>query len=343
MKNSLALVILITVSLNLFAQNLITVQRNGNPTFYTNLTDAMNGALSGDTIYLPGAIYNAPSTWTINKKLHIYGTGHYPDSTTATGITEYQGAVRFVTGADGSLFTGIKVTGSIYVGTNAVDQIVDGLTISRCNISSSIYLSYNGSSATTGQNFHLEENVLYAVYCGYATNVFIERNIITSYYTRYLSGNGINTVRNNIFLANNYIFDNCSNINVENNVFLCSSYNPVLFLQTSTLNNNLFVYNLTGLGTNTGSNNYINQPQASIFVNQTGYSFNYTHDYHIKDTSPGNNGGIDGTDVGIYGTTTPYKEGAVPAHPHIRLQNISPTTDGAGNVNVNIQVGAQDR
>jgi len=344
MKRTVVFSALMFLGLGLFAQNLITVQHNGTPAFYTNITDAMAGALSGDTMYLPGGIYSAPTTWTINKKLHIYGVGHYPDSTAATGVTEYQGTIRFITGSDGSLFTGVKVSGYIYVGSTSGDQTIDGLTISRCYINNSISLSYNGSATTAGQNFHIEENVFGSINCGYAKNVYIERNIITSYYLQYLNGNGINTIRNNIFLANFYIFNYCTNINIENNVFLASaSYNPISNLANCTLNNNLFVYNLTNLGTNTGSNNYINQTQTTIFENQTGYTFNYSHDYRIKDTSPGNNGGIDGTDVGIFGTATPYKTGAVPAQPHIREQNISTTTDGDGNINVSIKVGAQDR
>ena len=342
MKAIFTTLVLFAFVLVMNAQTLITVQHNGTPAFYTNITDAMAGALSGDTMYLPGGLYSTPTTWTINKKLHIYGVGHYPDSTAATGITQYAGIVRFVTGSDGSLFTGIKVVGNMYVGTNASDQVVDGLTISRCSFSSSVNLSYNGSANTTGQNFHIEENVLYNISCGNAKNVYIERNIFLSTYISYLNGNGINTIRNNIFLYNGEVFYIVSNVNVENNVFI-SANSPISMLASSTFNNNLCVYNLTNLGTNTGSNNLINQAQVSIFVNQTGYAFNYAHDYHIKDTSPGNNGGIDGTDVGIFGTATPYKDGAVPAHPHIRLQNISTTTDGSGNINVNIKVGAQDR
>ena len=96
-----------------------------------------------------------------------------------------------------------------------------------------------------------------------------------------------------------------------------------------------------GYGTSfTALNNYTNIPQANIFVNQTGTTFNYTHDYHLQ--APTTYLGTDGTQVGIYGGTFPYKEGAVPLNPHIQLKNIAPTTDANGDLQIQIQVKAQD-
>jgi len=326
------------------AQNPVTLQHLGTASFYTTIDLAYAASVTGDTIYLPGGIFTTPTTWTINRKLHIYGVGHYPDSTTATGATQYNGTIKFITGSSGSLLSGVYVNGSIYVGSVLGDQVIDGLTISRCNVNSTIYLSYNGTTATTGQNFHIEENLAYNLYCGYAKNVYIERNIISGSVS-YLNGNGINTIRNNIFLANYYPFasSSVSFTNIENNIFLCSSYDPSNGVSSSTFNNNLFVYNLTNWQTNTQSNNFVNQAQSSIFVAQSGYSFNYAHNYHLKAGCAGIGTGTDATDMGIYGTSTPYKNGAVPAHPHIRQQIIAPTTDGSGNLNISIKVGAQDR
>jgi hypothetical protein len=49
----------------------------------------------------------------------------------------------------------------------------------------------------------------------------------------------------------------------------------------------------------------------------------------------------DGTDVGIYGTASPYKPGGVPYNPHFRSATIAPATDPDGDLPVNIRVAAQ--
>ena len=57
--------------------------------------------------------------------------------------------------------------------------------------------------------------------------------------------------------------------------------------------------------------------------------------------SIGHNAGNDGTDVGIYGTSTPYKDGGIPFNPHIQSASIINSPDGSGNLRVNIKVAAQ--
>jgi len=101
-----------------------------------------------------------------------------------------------------------------------------------------------------------------------------------------------------------------------------------------------FPYQSTG---SIGINNIVNQTQSTIFVNQSGNSFSYDDDYHLQSTCPGKNAGRDGTDIGIYGGASPWKEGSIPFNPHIQTLNISPVTNSSGNLNVNIQVEAQPR
>ena len=69
------------------AQNLIAVQNGGNPAFYTNLDTAITYAQNGDTVYIPGGVFNLGTSYHINKQIHIIGVGHYNDSCQATGIT----------------------------------------------------------------------------------------------------------------------------------------------------------------------------------------------------------------------------------------------------------------
>ena len=132
----------------------------------------------------------------------------------------------------------------------------------------------------------------------------------------------------------------------ENNIFLAGSVNPISICTQSIFRNNLFVYNWEGPDNQSvffGSGNIVNQPKENIFVNQSGNTFSYAQDYHIKDSSPGKNGGVDGADVGIYGGVYPWKEGGLPFNPQIQVAKIAGTTDANGNLNVNIKVEAQER
>jgi hypothetical protein len=108
-------------------------------------------------------------------------------------------------------------------------------------------------------------------------------------------------------------------------------------------NNNLFVQNINfPIGTNLGSNNIVNQNPSSIFINQSGTTYNYEQNYHLQPTCPGKNAGTDGTDIGVYGGMFPWKDGSLPPNPHVQYKNIQQSTDQNGNLNVNIKVAAQD-
>ncbi len=86
------------------AQNLIAVQNAGTPSFFLKINEAIESAQDGDTIYLPGGSFG---DCTINKRLHLVGVGHHPDSTKATLMT-YIPTVYFYLGSSGSTLTGIR-------------------------------------------------------------------------------------------------------------------------------------------------------------------------------------------------------------------------------------------
>ena len=65
--------------------------------------------------------------------------------------------------------------------------------------------------------------------------------------------------------------------------------------------------------------------------------------FHLRPGCLGKNAGTDGTDLGIYGGSFPWKNGSLPPNPHIQTKNISSATDPIGNLNVNIKVKAQER
>ena len=105
--------------------------------------------------------------------------------------------------------------------------------------------------------------------------------------------------------------------------------------------NNIIVPNTISLGNNYSNLNYIGIQQSNIFISQTGNAFDYTHNYHLQ--NPSQYLGTDGTQVGIYGGTTPFKEKGAPSNPQITNRNIATQTDVNGNLQISISSKAQDR
>lgn len=334
---------------------MVTVHHNGQPSFYSQVTDAVSNAQSGDTIYIPGGTYPIGDL-EIRKELHIYGIGHNPDSSKATAFTILSGGLIIGTGSDNLEVIGIKLIpsgsgsfgGSIVIGEYPeLDSTkVSGIKISRCFLTSISFDNPYGLSDRFRDNI-ICENVVSVIdgggFAGNDGNIF-SNNIISTYINNVSAGN---IISNNIFL-NNYPQNAIINIYqsvIQNNIVLTPCcYNDNGYNQNNFISNNLFVNTSNNFvsPTNILQENIYSQDQLSIFINQSGSSFDYSHDYHLKLTSPGKNAGADGTDVGIYGGLYPWKEGSIPTNPHIQSKIISSNTDASGNLPVNIKVAAQD-
>jgi len=330
------------------AQNLISVQNGNKTSFYQQVDSAIIHSQNGDTIYIPGGSWTITSP--ISKCLHLIGVGHQPDSTIVTFPTIITNRLTLASGASNGSLSGIYLKGEIHGGTDAINSY----TVARCRISGGLMLNSGNN------NFMFTENVIEGNIngsYGSATNCSFFNNVISAGFSTTSGGIPfINCLfKNNIFLTFAFCAWGCQSsitgqyLLLENNIFLnnCTSNNGAIStfsqVSNSTAKNNIFVegMNFTN-GTNTASNNIISQAQNSIFVNQTGYAFNYEHDYHLQSNCPGKNAGTDGTDIGIYGGLYPWKAGSIPSNPHFQAVKIAPTTDANGNLNVNIKVKAQD-
>lgn len=333
-----AILILVAIGISFFSNaQKVALHSSSGVQHFTGISafvNAYNASLSGDTIYLPGGGFTAPTS--IDKSLTIYGAGHYPDSTNATAKTFVIGDINLSENADGFRLEGVEINGSLYFGSN---EQVDNVMIKYCKMQD---LNIQGNLTTPSSNLTFINNVFtggsFYLYNAQNTGVYnciiqgrilnsygnvFENNILMYSYTGYSSyyttlGNN-NTYNNNIFLnASSKYFNGISNI-IKTNIFV------------ETPN-----YSTTPID----SVNYFPISQVDIFVNQTGNVFDYTHDYHLQNPStyPGTIGG----QVGLYGGIHGYKEGAVPSNPHIQLQVIAPTTTTEGLLNVQIKTAAQD-
>lgn len=328
------------------AQKLVALSHNGVSSFYSGTTpvnDAVTAAASGDTIYIPGGGFSI-GTLTIDKSLTIFGVGHVPDSTNATYRTELSGHINVIQGASNSHLEGFYLSGNISLGTSPSDQFVQNIRIKRISLNT-LRLSYDGTSATTSNTIFVEENwIRNEISAGYASNLLISKNLISQGF-RYAS----NALFTNNILIGGYCgggpFSSVDNCLFQNN-YIYVGFGPCCCQYFVSGTSNQFFNNATNLnwsfpdGTNTGSGNWFNVPIGSIFVNVPGASFDYTYDFHLQ--TPASYLGTDGTQIGIYGTATPFKTGSVPQNPHVSTKTIAPQTDASGNLNISIGVGAQN-
>ncbi|TCK67239.1 hypothetical protein DFQ05_1012 [Winogradskyella wandonensis] len=347
-KFILVIVSLSFSSLSSFSQNLIAVQNNNTPQFFSDANEAFDAAVEGDTLYFPAGTFSLNQT--IDKTLHIVGVGHNTNSTAATGSTVFSGASQqlpqliYVSGGGGTV-TGISFS-SVSASALAnirVDSNIGNLLVDRVYISGRIMF-----------------------YTGIAENIFILRSIIGTLDLRTQNSNEPSgLISNNILLGRPHYVNN---IQIDSNNFLStpSTGFPVLYANGSSVVNNIFLTfqsNITssssnsifrnnfGLtiagnsGSNFGSNNLFDSSidENNIFVNYINSSsvVSYNYDMNFPEGSPLLTSGTSGGQIGIYGGRFPWKDGSIPFNPHIVSKNISGTTDENGNLQVQIEVQAQ--
>ncbi len=298
----------------------------------TALNMAYLAAQNGDTLYLSGGSFTPPANF--DKQLVVIGAGHYADSTLATEKTFINGTVTLNENADNFYLEGVEVTGNF---TLQNDKAVNYVSVVRCKINGTFNVL--GSNNPSQNLFIMGSVIVGTINLRNAQNVLVSNSILQ----KNLDVSQGNVFKNNVFLRDLYFLLTSSTNTFENNIFLNNyPYENCVYNSDGLIwKNNLFLRSDPDYGANpTVIGNYVGIPQANIFVNQTGYGFNYAHNYHLQ--SPTTYLGTDGTQVGIYGGSFPYKEGAVPHNPHIQVKNIAPTTDVNGDLQIEIQVGAQD-
>lgn len=337
MKNIFIVLLMLMAPCLTRGQSVFVLDGASGTRVYNHIDSALKYALDGDYLYLPAGNIQKPDGLMIKKRLNIFGAGHYPDSTAATGTTTINGNLYFWKESSGSTLQGIFLFGTIYFGTDPVSAGAKNILIQRCSFTS-LYLSENGSTFRGSENIFITQNVIReSVFFAEAKNVELENNIVEGA-LHYASGQV--RIANNIFLRRvGNAFYAMQSARVENNIFMSSAsfFGPscggLEFL------NNVFKEG-NPLGGNYAINNLFDV--ANLFTNQSGTSFLYQHNYRLKADSPAKNAGKDGKDCGIYGGNNPYKDGAVPANPHIRSKNLPSQTDAQGKINVQVTVAAQN-
>jgi hypothetical protein len=322
----------------------IVLQGSGEPQVFSSIYDALAAAQPDDKLYFSGGSFLADTGFTLSIPLHFIGAGMHPDSTNVTGATILTTGTsddfRFTTGASGSSFTGIHFDpdGELRYGTGASNDDPVDMVFERCSFQVTMYL---GSVETAASSSVFNECVFYHQLQGYGGAATIDRCVFAS------ASSGVNLFRPSGLILRNSVLLNCQFANsedavVQNCVFTYDG--PPLYqvsgvqITNCIINNDVMFSNSSG---NAETGTIYNQLPADVFVSETDNLYQFTDDLHLLPGSPGIGGGNDGTDIGLYGTSSPYKPGNVPYNPHYRQANIAPATDANGDLPVTIKVATQ--
>lgn len=320
---------------------------------FTDFVEAVTAAQAGDKIYLSGGSFSYTGGLVIDKELHFIGAGIHPDSSQTTGVTTLNGVtvnepMYILTSASGSSFTGIRFTRSqwdgssnttsVQFGTSNANDAPTGIVFQRCWFQRHLALGHANTPAAA-TNTIIDECLFMGNLVGESHTATVTRSIFNQGIFNFWAGglllencvvmNGVqntyNAIIRNCYLrssGNGYCTYGCANCIIENNI------TPNNWITSSSpgavLTNNLELVDA-----------------STFFVSEDNGYYEVTDDIHLAAGSPGIGYGTDGTDVGIYGTSSPYKPGGVPYNPHYRNAVIAPATNSNGDLPVNIRVAAQ--
>ncbi|MBN2597275.1 MULTISPECIES: hypothetical protein [Labilibaculum] len=349
------LLLLITVFFTIVftgqAQRRVILHHQGTASMYNTISTAITASAAGDTIYISAG--NFIENLHINKELTIFGAGHHPSTTAATGITEVSGAIYVRAGAIKGKIEGVYCDDIDMAGYNASD--LTGYTISRCNMRN-ITLP---TTITFSSSFIVSECIFRGnININNCTTYIFEKNIIS---TGYVQNAKFGLFSNNIFLhgAVNYLCYYCAECTLESNIIYYNGTTTADLLRNCnniSLHKNLIIsdydYQTNPIADNTFTSNQIVAASngASVFTSWDGTTTIYAYDFDLHLLTPYDAiNGDDGTQIGIYGTKdnldnpTPYKDNCAPVIPLIEEKTISRTTNTDGDLPIQFKISAQNR
>ncbi|MBN9313611.1 MAG: hypothetical protein BGO40_12170 [Chryseobacterium sp. 39-10] len=271
-------------------QNPIAVKGATTDLLASTLDEAIELAHPNDKIYLPGGTFTLNDS--IQKPIHIIGTGYDHTIPRATPITVFSSSINIGSQAMGTIIEGVRINGdinvmadyvtlrNIYGGAVRIKPEMEQTTIIRA-VAYGISNSNYGASTLNATNVNVYNSIIMGSFTR-VSNSYV-RNSITSY-------------PNNVGGCS---FIYCSNIIVENSI--CAGDNWYGIAYSS--DNISLVNSLT-------SWDFVNFPPTS---NQSPPNF-FNSDFHLSPTAPIQ-------DIGVYYGDYPWKDGGQPINPHIEQNN----------------------
>jgi hypothetical protein len=301
---------------------------------FSSMTNAVTAAAAGDTIYLES---NTLSSFTLNKRLTIIGSGYFLGSGENTGLQANTAASGFGTvtisdsAASGSVFIGLSFGNVTFSGAGAG---ADNVTVSKC------YFSGFTTSGTLPAGAVAKDWVITKCYTYSSWNLAalvidnwnISNNIIAAAMTLSNTANKPFVVRNNTMPGSGT--NTFYNAYFANNILQNGTYN----FFASLLKNNVSIGTITGYSTFVGSNgNKGGFTAAQVFVPVSGNSSDGR--YRLASGSPAIGAGLTvgsvvNPDAGAFGGPDPYVLSGMPPIPAIYSYSVQDTIQSGQPVNV---------
>jgi len=335
----------------------IVVQGSGAPQVFSDFTEALDAAQPNDRLYLSGGVFPFEGGLIIDKPVHLIGAGIHPDSTQVTSVTVLRATgtnapLILTTAASGSTFTGIRfvhqasnATVIVRYGTNTSDHSPTDIVFQRCWFMQNVNLASGNENDPSSASTMFDECIFRRILNGFGSTAVVTRSIFdwtaAQQYAVQWFNVGTLTMENCVFLG--ALMANSPGVIFRNSITTNSSY-ICLNCSNGTFSNNLISGNAVVSGSLgvTLSNNVTGLDPANMFVSLgNANTFNFNDDLRLPPGSPGIGAGTDGNDIGIYGSSSPYKDGAMPFNPHFREAEIAPSTNTNGELPVNIRVAVQ--
>jgi hypothetical protein len=280
-----------------------------NADFTTTLQDAINGVLSGDTIYVEQSPFNY-GDGIFAKKVTLIGAGYWlaeNDSTSANKEKSMVDQLTFNTGSEGSVISGLYIYHIFGYGEIMfnVEINTNNITIQRNFIFSQsqegwdayvIKINGNRSGIVIQQNWieslhFYGDNKCSILINGIPTNILIRNNFIKSYvgYTIKATAGSTNM---GLMVKNNVIWGKVETYNefYINNILVSGNFsNSTGGIVANNLCNETQFQVL--------NNNKQNIDMSTVFVDYDKYIDN---GYILSANSPAKNAGFNGGDCGVF-------------------------------------------
>lgn len=328
----------------------IVVQGAGAPQVFPSINAALAAAQPNDNVYLSGGTHLSTADLVIDKPLHFFGAGNAPDSTAATGISSLSttvGNITLTTAATGSTFTGIIFApfAIVQYGSSESNDDPQDVVFERCTFNKAVNVGFSNVNPGLPSSTDFKECVFYANLNGangaVATleHCILDFQLGTGAEVAGFAGGGL-TLRHCVCLGTR--IGNSGGFTSENSIYTRTNA-PFWQSNGAILRNNLLVSPalVSNMAAGVASDNILNEPASGIFINETDDNFAWTDDLHLQATCSGVGAATDGSDIGLYGSSTPFKPGSVPFNPHVSVASIANSTNGNSQLPVNITVIAQ--
>ena len=337
MKNILLISFILLTSIPSFATILRVNNSAGSSAPYSDLITAHANAATDDTIYIEGSNSNYGGL-TVTKRLVIIGPGYFLDENpnTPASLSAVVGTFilqRTTTGDPSSGAAETQIIGLDFtqLSNTQIRVEVDDVIISKCRISTSVFIAFNNVSGVQIWQNYFNGSGLTSLSNNTGLNSFtFANNIINGNFS--IVDNSTGGIFHNLFLAPNFIVESF-NGEIRSNIAVSTSTTN---FRVNTVGVSQISHNTAGNGQfGTTDNNNVASP-TSLFVGPGNNSTDGQYQLLPTATQVINNA-HDGFDRGPFGGNTPYSLSGLGDIPAIIYLELPPAGFPSATFNVTVR------